>query len=155
SEFKKGKWLGKQTSPQTLVFDTGTPPAINTYQIALKSHFAGSNLVIDLYWVNDSRISMAGDIFGRFVLGGIGNAVDGYLFGNPSYWHPSRYGPGVRNVTILPGPSSGIELYVPTDSRFDGDSVVHNDQTTNITFLNSQRPRVSLCYTTYQNYYGT
>jgi hypothetical protein len=148
SEFKKGKWLGKQVSPQVLVLEGKT----NTFQVAVKSHFDGSNLVFDVFSEGDD---FAGEIFGRFILGGVGNAVDAYLFGNPTGWDPSKFGPEVRNVTMLPEPSSGYEFDAPTDSRADGDSIVHNDRAGTVSYIDNQRPRVSNCYAMYQNYYGT
>jgi len=149
SEFKNGKWLGKQVSPQVLVMQDAT----NTYEIALKSHFDGSNLVIDVF----SEVQEdPGDIAGRFVLGGVGNAVDAYLFGDPTQpWDSWKFGPEVRNVKILDWPTSGKALFVPTDSRLDGDAVIHDDLSASVSYLNNQRPRVSPCYATYQNYYGT
>jgi peptidoglycan hydrolase-like protein with peptidoglycan-binding domain len=148
SEFKKGKWLGKQVSPQVLVMERDS-----TYDLALKSHFDGSNLVIDVF---AERGEHAGELWGRFVLGGVGNAVDAYLFGDdPSQWDPWKFGPEVRNVTMLPPPTSGYEFDVPTASRLDADAIIHDDLSNSVTYLDSQRPRVSYCYTTYQNYYGT
>jgi len=144
SEFKKGKWLGKQVSPQVLL----TESASNTYGIALKSHFDGSNLVIDVF---SEGGEYAGEILGRFVLGGVGNAVDAYIF---EAWDPSNFGPEGRNITALPPPASAFEFDAPTASKFDGDTVVHDDANFGVTSLSSQRPRVSPCYTMYQNYYG-
>jgi peptidoglycan hydrolase-like protein with peptidoglycan-binding domain len=148
SELKKGKWLPKQVSPQVLVFDGG----LSTYDIALKSHLDGSNLVIDIFQPEDADLL----ICGRFILGGVGNAVDAYVINVPG-WNPRQYGPEVRNVLSLPLPATGNQINFPTSSAWDADTVIHDDANalSEIRNLSTQRPRVSPCYAQYINSYGS
>ncbi|HEU4706051.1 MAG TPA: neuraminidase-like domain-containing protein [Solirubrobacterales bacterium] len=139
SQYKQGKWQGKQTAPQTLVYAAPDfPPEWDAGYVTLKSAANGRQLEVDVFAEKVAQASQRSSKFrakietplhkgafdvdnerlhiGSYVLGGAGTGIEA-LVRFPEQLADAG-GPSVADVGTLAHPKP--DLVLPTATRFDG-----------------------------------
>jgi Tc toxin complex TcA C-terminal TcB-binding domain/Neuraminidase-like domain/Salmonella virulence plasmid 28.1kDa A protein len=140
SEYKGRKWLPKQTAPQTLVWQGPGEP----FHLTLKSSVNEPLLRIDLF----HEFFGARRHISQFVLGGVGNVVEAFVFNTDGL---PEVGPGTRGIGQLFFSFNKGALPLPTNSTYEAMTIAPSPLA--LTSISPARPRVTSLTTTY-DYYG-